>query len=405
MGQEHYPEKSAADLWFAVITVILGVVLGLKYHVDLWTFDANGLSIVSKRLAYWDFSNLWSGSRMVLDGHVTFLFDVDAYRAALRAMFFPTLPDQEWSYPPNILLIGTPLALLPIHLAYAVWTGGTIACLALAVRGLRLPMPVAAAVVIGPAVLMNALFGQNGSLTAALLLGGLLAAPTRPILAGVLFGLLTIKPHLGILVPFCLLASGNWRAIVAASLTAVGLAVLTGLLWGFSVWPQFFTETGALMRGIMEAPYPQHYHSNALTIFSMARGLGAVVGSAYLAQAIGTLIMIGVAMWLWLPSTRISAPLRAATTATMALIATPYGYTYDSIPMGALVAVLFVSRHHPPVMLLAVAWLFPLVAHLLNMSAAGATVLVPLALVAWVIVQTIRDKAAFTHAKPSLRAS
>ena len=81
--------------------------------------------------------------------------------------------------------------------------------------------------------MINAFFGQNGAFTAALLVGGLLAAPKRPILAGVLFGLLTVKPQLGILIPFCLLASRNWRAFASAAVTTVTLVLLTGLAFGF----------------------------------------------------------------------------------------------------------------------------------------------------------------------------
>jgi hypothetical protein len=172
---------------------------------------------------------------MALDGHVAFLFDADTYRAALRRMFSPDLPNQEWSYPPNMLIFGAPLALLPIFSAYLVWTFGTIFCLWLAVRPLKLGKVAEAAIVLCPAVFINAVFGQNGALTTALLIGGLAAAPKRPVLAGLLFGLLTVKPHLGILVPFCLMASGNWRAILAAALSSAALFCLTSILLGSEV--------------------------------------------------------------------------------------------------------------------------------------------------------------------------
>src|SRR5690606_42098322 len=55
-----------------------------------------------------------------------------------------------------------------------------------------------------------------------LLLGGMMLAPAKPIAAGILIGLLTVKPHLGLLLPCCLLAGGHWRA--AASATVVTLA-------------------------------------------------------------------------------------------------------------------------------------------------------------------------------------
>jgi hypothetical protein len=383
MTIDRFPDKSRAEWRFAAFVAIAGIIVGLLYHFNLWTFDQNGFSILSDRLPYWDFTNLWAGSTMAIEGHVAWLFDVNAYRAALRAMFSPDLPNQEWSYPPSIALIGAPLALLPIMLAYLVWTFGTVALLHFAIRPLGLPLLVHLAALASPAVFINAIFGQNGALTAALLIGGLLLAPKRPILAGVLFGLLTIKPHLGILVPFCLIASRNWPAFFSAAVTAVALALATGLVFGFDVWPLFLTETGPLMTAIMEAPYPQPYHANALTVFIMVRAAGAGIALAYGAQAIATIAAAAFVFWLWLPLTPVDPRRRALLTATLAIAATPYGYTYDTIPMCIAVAYMFMAMARPRSGLLALVWLFPYAAHLLNFQGIGVGVLAPLGLAVW----------------------
>jgi len=378
MITDSFPRKSQGDRRFAAFVFISGVLIGLVYHAYLWQIGDNGLSAFFDRLPYWDFTNLWAGSRMTLDGGAATLFDADAYRSALRAMLSPDLPNQEWSYPPSMLLVGMPLALLPIGLAYIVWTFGTIALLHCAIRPLRLPMPIHVAAVFSPAVAINAFFGQNGAFTAALLIGGLLAAPKRPILAGVLFGLLTVKPQLGILIPFCLLASRNWRAIASATVTTVTLVLLTGLAFGFGTWTLFFSETRPLMTAIMEAPFPMPYHANALTVFIMARSLGAGIDASYIAQAMATVAAIAVAIWLWLPSTAIDPRRRSLLTATLAIVATPYGYTYDTIPMCVAVAYLFAVAKEPRLVALSLAWLFPLIAHLLPLAGIGVGVLVPI---------------------------
>ena len=64
------------------------------------------------------------------------------------------------------------------------------------------------ALALAPACLINAVGGQNGFLTAALFLGAILLSTAGRSLAGVLFGLLTFKPHLGFVLPFVLLALG-----------------------------------------------------------------------------------------------------------------------------------------------------------------------------------------------------
>ncbi|TIU70785.1 MAG: DUF2029 domain-containing protein, partial [Mesorhizobium sp.] len=287
--------------------------------------------------------------------------------------------------------------------AYLVWTFGTVLCLWLAIRPLKLGALVELAVVLSPAVIWNSIFGQNGALTMALLIGGLAVAPRRPLLAGVLFGLLTIKPHLGILVPFCLLASGNWRAIFAAIVTTVAVVLATGLFFGFDVWRLFLTETRPLMTAIMEAPYPQPYQYNAITVFFTARALGFGLTAAYGAQAVATIISIAIAVWLWRPGRQVSHQERVALTAVLAILATPYGYTYDTISLAVAVAMLAAMTSRPPRLILAICWLWPFVTHYFTWGGYCVAVLVPLFLAAWMLstIWTGSRKAEIS-AKPSL---
>lgn len=395
--------RSLLDVAMVAVVSMIGIWMAEVYLSMLWNLDGRGFSELSHRLPYWDFTNLWAGSRLALDGHVAVLFDVDAYRAALRGMFSPDLPNQEWSYPPNILLLGVPLATLPILPAYLVWTFGTVLCLWLAIRPLKLGALVELAVVLSPAVIWNSIFGQNGALTTALLIGGLAVAPRRPFLAGVLFGLLTIKPHLGILVPFCLLASGNLRAIFAAIVTTVAVVLATGLFFGFDVWRLFLTETRPLMTAIMEAPYPQPYQYNAITVFFTARAIGFGLTAAYGAQAVATIISIAIVVWLWRPGRQVSHQERVALTAVLAILATPYGYTYDTIGLAVAVAMLAAMTSRPPRLILAICWLWPFVTHYFTWGGYCVAVLVPLFLAAWMLftIWTGSRKAEIS-ARPSL---
>src|ERR1700744_2183526 len=83
-----------------------------------------------------------------------------------------------------------------------------------------------------PAAYVNAMSGQNGAFTAALMGGGILLLEKRPLMAGTLLGALCIKPHLALLVPIALAAGGHWRAFFAAGLTALALTGLSFLLVG-----------------------------------------------------------------------------------------------------------------------------------------------------------------------------
>ena len=186
-----------------------------------------------------DFVNTWMGARSALAGGPAPWFDFDTYNAVLAAQFYPEFPHHNWSYPPHLLLITWPLAFLPYLPGYLVWCviGMAVYLLAASDGGRRKERLYILAV--APAVWMNIFAGQNGFLTSALMIAGLAQLGRRPILSGVCFGLLTIKPQLGLLLPLMLLLTGQWRTIAAAVVTTAALVVATGLLFGFDIWPQY----------------------------------------------------------------------------------------------------------------------------------------------------------------------
>ncbi|MFJ6324619.1 MULTISPECIES: glycosyltransferase family 87 protein [unclassified Rhizobium] len=384
--------RPRAEQFFAALIVALGLVCGLYLLKCLWTLTPDGLSRLSDRLPYWDFTNLWGGTVMAVKGNVAYLFDVEAYRRELRLILSPLLPNQEWSYPPSMLLIGIPLTGLPVFVAYIAWTSGTLLLLFWATKLLELAWWLRVLIVASPAAIMDVVFGQNGALTTALLLSGLLLAPSRPIIAGVLFGLLTIKPQLGLLVPFCLLASGNYRSILSAGATAVFLVVMTGLLFGFEVWWLFLTETRPLMTAILEAPFPQSYQMNAVTIFMLARSFGFGPAASYAFQLIASVAAIVSTVWLWRGKTSVDHGSRVCLTATLALVAMPYGYIYDTIPLSVAILYFFVnSRGLLP--LLCSAWLHPLFNQQVAASVVPLGALFPAGLAICMLIRILRDSA------------
>lgn len=374
------------DFRLAVIMTIFVYGWGLFYFITLWTLAPDGRSATTGTTPYWDFSNLWSGGRLILDGHIDWLFDPDRYRAYIRSTFSPALPNQEWSYPPTLFFLAVPFGALPILPAYLLWTGATILCLHLALRPLRLPALAHLMAVTAPAVWMNAAFGQNGALTAALLLGGLLNLERRPVMAGILIGLMVIKPHLALLTPVCVLASRNGRAFLAAALTAIVSILATGLVFGFDVWPLFLEHTAPLMSAIMEAPFPQSYHGNAATAFIMGRAFGLDLFGAYALQACFMLASVAACIVMWRPGSTMRIEKRAVLTALLAIVSTPYGYSYDMVPLGA--AIIWLALHDRGMnrLILAAMWIAPLFIHVLVIRAGMAIgVLAPACLAAWAL--------------------
>lgn len=149
-----------------------------------------------------------------------------------------------WHYPPTFLFVAAILSLLPYAPAYALWAFGTFPGYLVAVRAIigdRVGYLLAAAF---PAVLPNFIVGQNGFLTAGLVGGALVLLERRPIVAGMLLGLLTYKPHLGLLFPIALMAGGYWRTFFTAALVAVLMAAASWLAFGGEAWQAFFANIG-----------------------------------------------------------------------------------------------------------------------------------------------------------------
>src|SRR5438874_1214094 len=69
--------------------------------------------------------------------------------------------------------------------------------------------------------------GQNGFLTAALLVGGFGLLRRQPGFAGALLGVLTYKPQFWLLVPIALTAARQWRAFASAVIAAAVMALLS----------------------------------------------------------------------------------------------------------------------------------------------------------------------------------
>jgi hypothetical protein len=366
-------------LWLLLLGFTM-IRLGLVYAV--WHTEPDGISPVSLKLPEWDFTNLWAGGRLALEHHLSALFDRDAFNAWLREQFSPRIAGEEWSYPPSMLLLGAPLGLLPITWAYVIWTAATMAALWAAIRLPGLPVTVGLMAVLGPATITNLALGQNGALSAALLVGGLMVLPTRPILAGVLIGLLTMKPQLGLLLPVGLLASRNWRAIAAAALTTATLVIVTAALFGWGSWVAFLTVTQPMMREIMEAPYGAGYQVHGITVFLLARALGAGINVAYWVQAVAAL---AAACLCWLAWRRndVDQSSRVALTVVLGLLATPYAWSYDMVAYGAAVAMLIAQQRWRLSPALLSAWVAPALVEGFTRAVLPLTPLL-IALAAWV---------------------
>src|SRR5437763_6149668 len=154
-----------------------------------------------------DFFALWTSAVVTHGGDAAVNFDADALHARQVALGMNPDGYNPFPYPPSFLLLLGPLGSLSQYVAFYLFMVPAFAAYVLAMyAGRWREWWWGLGACIAPATGITLISGQTGFLSGALMVGGLRLLPTRPALAGVLFGLLTYKPQLGVLVPVALVA-------------------------------------------------------------------------------------------------------------------------------------------------------------------------------------------------------
>lgn len=316
---------------FALI-VAHAVYLVASYLQGVWLIAPDGGGIPT------DFVNVWAAGKLVLEGHPAAAYDWPTHKAMeVVALGHPFDGYFGWHYPPVFLFVAAALAMLPYTSAYILWTFGTFPAYLIAVRAIvgdRTGYVLAAAF---PAILCNFVVGQNGFLSAGLLGGTLLMLVERPILAGLCLGLLTYKPHLGILFPIALIAGGYWRAFFTAGIVAALMTAVSWVTFGTETWQAFAGNIGHTSQAFLSDGWADF--GKLQTAFGLVRILG---GSESLAWGVQGMVALAAAVAiaaLW--RSRAEFAIKAAALGAGAMLATPYLYTYDLVVLAVPLAYLF----------------------------------------------------------------
>lgn len=306
------------------ITIIPPVVLS-AYLIKRIYGIINGS--VDDRTA--DFLYYWVGSSLVLHGDAKTVYDFSAFQNILEQIAGKPFP-VAWFYPPVYLLFVAPLALMPYPAALLVWLMLPLIGVLMALYRIAPHRKTIVLSMAFPATLLNLDYGQNGLLSTALLGWGLIQLDHRPILAGVFLGLLGYKPHLAVLIPLVLVASRNWRALLAAIATFLGTTLMTLIVFGYEIWLRFFDNSPAAIK-VLERGH-QGFIQNwsiMVTPFAMVRLMGLPLTLAYLLQGFMMLLALGLTLWVWLRFE--SLPLKGAVLALCALLFSPHAFEYDLV--------------------------------------------------------------------------
>lgn len=323
-------EPSSLDI-YAKSMVAAGIVCigaALAYFFTAQSFglvkppiDAFGFAVGR------DFINTWMGGRSAWSGGPAAWFDFATYNEALKAVTGRAdLPPHYWSYPPHLVLFVWPLGLLPYLPAYLLWCAGGLAAYLGTARAAGVRRSGILLLLAAPAALVNVVGGQNGFFTAALLLGGLMQLDRRPVLSGILFGILTIKPQFGLLLPVLLIVTGRWRVIAAAAATAVMLVSATAIWFGPEIWSAYAREVMPQQRQLIFDAGANGWPMVASS-FVNARLIGLPADWAWIVQGLSSACALAMVVWaFW---RRRDAVLAQALFVTATFLFSPWMLNYD----------------------------------------------------------------------------
>ena len=303
------------------------------WFIDLLQQTREGLSNGLGRPFGDDFVNYWSGAFLAFQGRVAEIYDFAAFHAFEQSITAQSIQYYHYSYPPVLPLLTLPLAFIPYVPALFVWLGATWYAFyrALKLTGHAGALLLSLAV---PALFINAVGGQNGAMTAALLGGGLLLVDRRPVVAGILFGVMIYKPHLAVMLPAALLAGRRWLVVFVTGATAALLVVTSVAVYGVDAWLRYRLSIDVLRAVVLEDGTGVSHRM--VSIFVFARHFGAGAAMSYAWQAVGALVaavFIARAWWRDQP-----AHIRNAVLLIGTCLATPYLQDYDLV-FGAFVVV------------------------------------------------------------------
>lgn len=333
-----------------------------------------------------DFLQEWTAASMIGAGRASELYSSTAFAAWQHD---PQRIGFEWNgdsyypavYPPPYYWLCTPLHWLDYRWAVYLWLGLSLVALLAAVaviqRAVRLengnsdeayqsqavrvakPSPIPAcfwpAMLLFPPLLLGLTMGQKGpiwllvwSVTWLLMRGG------RPLAAGLVFGLLSIKPTLFFLLPLVMLRHGQWRFVTGASLGWAALWGAAASALPSDVWTDFLAVARSAGDYHQHAGYQLMWSSN---LQSLVAGLPQWVpwwasGLLWMVPASYVLGRIAVQSQFRLHNSRDLCQVLLAT-----CLLSPHLYAYDLVVLLLPICGMWHTHRREAVVILAGLWL------------------------------------------------
>lgn len=245
-----------------------------------------------------------------------------------------------WTYPPQFSLLIAPFALLPVGLAYLLFTAATLVFFLTTLRSIAGNAFALVLVVLFPALAVTLTCGQNGFLTAGLI--GLVCLnverreTSNEVFAGLALAAMVIKPHLAVAMAFYLLITRRWVSLATAAIGVLASSVLCTALFGPQIWTALLGAVRDSATYLENGDYPLF---RMISVYAALHTLGVSAMLAFWGQVVAAglaLLAIIVAVLRKLPT---HTALGIA--ALVSVMLSPYAYDYDLPIAGIGLALLF----------------------------------------------------------------
>lgn len=338
-----------------MVAVIFG---GYLVSIGIGPLRSGGFTDAAGAVIGADYSAFYWAGHAVVHGRVDSLYDIEAQAEFLDVLIAPATDRGEvhaFVSPPYWALFFAPFGAMPYPVALtAFWLLSALLLVGM-VRVLRAELPqlealgsTARATALGLCffpVLFSFLNGQTSMLLLAVWVGFfVLLRRGDDFTAGLVLGLLAVKPQIAFGPTLMLLAARRWRGLLGAALGAsiwliIGIVVMPGAMAEYLVVaPELFE----FLRSDDYQTWGQTslYGFGTLLLDPISHRLGGLVGNAFLVLAVVT-NMVLVHRTPWTPGTP-RWDLMMAGALTLGLLSSPHLFLYDvsllALPLAILVA-------------------------------------------------------------------
>lgn len=345
-----------------------------------------------------DYITYWSASQMAEQGRLAEGYQLDQI-AAVQQLAAPVSTVWGWFYPPTFAVLLAPITSEDYLLSLFFFSVCGLLVFAAAIRHIAPPARFLPALLLAPALFINLCNGQNAALTAGIAGLGLSMLEKRPLLSGLLLGVLTIKPQLALPLLLLLVLHREYQALISAMISAFLLVAFSIITYGTDAWLAWLGALELANQLNEQGQLPWYKMSS---LFSFLKVLGCSSLTAQIAQA---MLAIATLLWTWRRFRHIAATnLRLAAWIACSLTLSPHLFNYDMLWLTLCLAWLAIYADTPssnitrllmPAAI--VIWIYPLTAPLVQRQL-GFNIewLTPL-LMLWVLHNTEQKKACLGH--------